>query len=42
MCMLANSYTDQKSDGGFSLLRKFNSKQFNTGMTNIQSSHGQL
>lgn len=43
MCMLANSlYTDQKIDGGFSLIGKFKSKQFNTGMKNIQSSRGQL
>ncbi len=37
MCMLANSlYTEQNSDGGFSLIGKFKSKQFNTAMKNIQ------
>lgn len=43
MCMQANSlYTDQKIDGGCSPIGKFKSKQFNTGMKNIQSSCGHL
>ncbi len=41
MCMLADSlYTEQKSDGGFSLIGKCKTKQFNTAMKNIQSCRG--